>query len=207
MAIYSYSRVSSDDQDATGQEIEILKYCNREGIQIDEHVSESISSRKNDREIFELIKKLISGDLVICTELSRLTRGGVADTFRILAEIRKVGADLIAIRDHIDTRSEFASLSSEILISVMALSHRIERDKISERTKAGLVAAVRSGSTLGRKPLAKGGKTSSKLDIHINEITIGIENDVPLSKLAKKFGTCRMTMSKFVASRGLKAKE
>jgi DNA invertase Pin-like site-specific DNA recombinase len=42
----------------------------------------------------------------------------------------------------------------DVVISIMATLAEQERISISERTKAGLVRAVKAGRTLGRRPVA-----------------------------------------------------
>lgn len=74
--IYGYIRVSTDKQTTENQEFEIRKFCEKENIQVDIWVKETISSTKdlNKRKLGRLLKKLKAEDIIIASELSRLGR-------------------------------------------------------------------------------------------------------------------------------------
>ena len=71
---YGYIRVSSDKQTVENQRFEILRFCEGKGISIDGWIEETISGTKDwsVRRLGKLLKKVGSGDLIICSELSRL---------------------------------------------------------------------------------------------------------------------------------------
>ena len=74
--IYGYIRVSSDKQTVENQRFEITQFCNRENIQVDGWIEETISGTKSytKRQLGNLLKKIKKDDLIICAELSRLGR-------------------------------------------------------------------------------------------------------------------------------------
>ncbi len=74
--VYAYIRVSTDKQTVENQKFEIQSFCKANGLQIDRWTEETISGTKdlNKRQLGKLIKKLKKGDMLICTELSRLGR-------------------------------------------------------------------------------------------------------------------------------------
>ena len=74
--IYGYIRVSTDKQTVKNQRFEINKFCKRQDIQIDEWIEETISGTKEveKRRLGKLLKRLQKGDILICSELSRLGR-------------------------------------------------------------------------------------------------------------------------------------
>ena len=74
--IYGYIRVSTDKQTVENQRFEINKFCKRQDIQIDEWIEETISGTKEveKRRLGKLLKRLQKGDILICSELSRLGR-------------------------------------------------------------------------------------------------------------------------------------
>lgn len=47
MAMYGYIRVSSDKQTVENQRFEILRYCESNGLHIDDWIEETISGTKN----------------------------------------------------------------------------------------------------------------------------------------------------------------
>ena len=74
--IYGYLRVSTDKQTLENQEFEIKTFCEREHISIDKWITETISGTKDfeKRKLGKLLKKLKKGDILICSEISRLGR-------------------------------------------------------------------------------------------------------------------------------------
>jgi len=73
---YGYIRVSSDKQTVENQRFEIQKFCQREGLTIDGWIEETVSGTKSydKRELGALLANISKGDLIVCSELSRLGR-------------------------------------------------------------------------------------------------------------------------------------
>ena len=74
--IVAYLRASTDKQDLNHQKLELLEFCRKKSMSIDEFVGITISSRqtKKQRRIDDLVDKLVETDTLIVTELSRLGR-------------------------------------------------------------------------------------------------------------------------------------
>jgi len=74
--IYGYIRVSSDKQSIENQRFEIEGFCKKNNLIINDWIEETISGTKNydKRKLGFLLKKITKGDLLICSELSRLGR-------------------------------------------------------------------------------------------------------------------------------------
>ena len=74
--IYGYIRVSTDKQTVENQRFEINQFCNYQEIVVNKWIEETISGAKNveDRKLGKLLKKMKKGDVLICSELSRLGR-------------------------------------------------------------------------------------------------------------------------------------
>ncbi|MDD5792458.1 MAG: recombinase family protein, partial [Erysipelotrichaceae bacterium] len=74
--IYGYIRVSSDKQTVENQRFEIERYCEKEGLEVDGWIEETISGTKNydKRKLGVLLEKVKKDDVIICSELSRLGR-------------------------------------------------------------------------------------------------------------------------------------
>ena len=95
--IYGYIRVSSDKQTVENQRFEINNFCQREQLQIDGWIEETISGTKNynKRQLGkllnrvqkdDLINRVQKDDLIICAELSRLGRNLFKAQDRMKAE-------------------------------------------------------------------------------------------------------------------------
>ena len=74
--IYGYIRVSTDRQTVDNQRFEIRRFCRRQGLAVDGWIAETISGTTpcDRRELGRLLRTIASGDLIICSELSRLGR-------------------------------------------------------------------------------------------------------------------------------------
>lgn len=74
--VYGYIRVSSDKQTVENQRFEIVKFCKINGNEIGGWIEETICGAKNynKRKLGALLKRVRSGDTIICTEISRLGR-------------------------------------------------------------------------------------------------------------------------------------
>ena len=74
--IYGYIRVSTDKQTVENQRYEINQFCDRQEMVIEKWIEETISGTKNveDRKLGKLLKRMKKGDILICSELSRLGR-------------------------------------------------------------------------------------------------------------------------------------
>lgn len=91
-----------------------------------------------------------------------------------------------------------------MLIFAFGLAAELERDLISQRTKASLAKKKSEGMVLGRD---KGQKVKSKLDGKEDAIKEYLGEDIPLATIAKIFDVGRTTLSSFVKSRKLKGEE
>ena len=74
--VYGYIRVSSDKQTVENQRFEIEQFCRREGLTIDGWIEETVSGTKpySKRQLGKLLRHVGKGDLILCSELSRLGR-------------------------------------------------------------------------------------------------------------------------------------
>ena len=75
--VYGYIRVSTDNQNTLNQKMEIQNFCQRENLIVDSWIEDVISGTKSpqQRKLGKIImENSKEGDLIICTELSRLGR-------------------------------------------------------------------------------------------------------------------------------------
>jgi len=152
--VVAYLRVSTVKQDLTNQIIEIESYCAKEGIKIDETIKVELSSRKSrkDRLIDDLLRDLRSGDTLITVELSRLGRSLVEVVSTVNTLIKKQ-VKFVALKQGITINGK-NDMTTKMMITMFSLMAEIERDLISERTKAGLVRARAEGKKLGNPNLS-----------------------------------------------------
>jgi DNA invertase Pin-like site-specific DNA recombinase len=153
---YGYVRVSTDKQRKDNQEYEIIRFCQKNNIVIDEWIKETISGTKapDKRKLGGLLEKVKADDLIICAELSRLGRS-LFMIMTILNGLMKTGAKVWTIKDNYRLGDD---IQSKVLAFAFGLSAEIERDLISQRTKEALALRRAEGVVLGRP---KGKKVSA----------------------------------------------
>jgi len=155
--VYGYCRISTTAQDADRQQKDIFEYAAKHGMLAPEIITETISSRKQDREVFALVDRLEVNDILIVTELSRLCRSMI-ELNGIIASVLKKGAAI-----HVVTGKPVdESIESQCMVFAIGLAAQIERDMISERTTSALKAKKAEGVKLGR-PEGKGRKVGDAL--------------------------------------------
>ena len=158
--IYGYIRVSSDKQTVENQRFEIENFCQREKIKIDGWISETISGTKNydKRELGKLLQRVEAGDLIICSEISRLGRS-LFMIMEILNLCLSKDCRVWTVKDGYRLGDD---IQSKVLAFAFGLSAEIERNLISQRTKEALHRKRASGVILGR-PHGTSGQKYCKL--------------------------------------------
>jgi DNA invertase Pin-like site-specific DNA recombinase len=196
---YGYIRVSTDKQRKDNQEYEIIRFCQKNNIVIDEWIKETISGTKtpDKRKLGGLLDNIKGGDLIICAELSRLGRS-LFMIMSILNQLMRTGAKVWTIKDNYRLGDD---IQSKVLAFAFGLSAEIERDLISQRTKEALALRKAEGVVLGRPA----GKKSLhvKLSGKEGEIKGLRKQGTGKSELARIFGVNRMTVDKFMKDNGI----
>lgn len=74
--VAAYLRVSTDKQTILNQKSEVINFCRKQDLQITMWCTETVSGTKkeSERELGALLKKLQKDDVLIITEVSRLSR-------------------------------------------------------------------------------------------------------------------------------------
>lgn len=147
---YAYIRVSTDKQTVENQKLVIRQYAKQHHLTKIQWVAETISGTKEPakRKLGSLLKETKEGDVVIITELSRLGRSLIM-IFNVLQTFLEKQVKVIAIKENYELGD---NVQSKVLAFAFGLSAEIERQLISERTKAGLERARKNGKQIGRKP-------------------------------------------------------
>ena len=196
---FGYVRVSTDRQRVDNQEYEITRFCQKNDLLIDEWIKETISGTKtpDKRKLGSLLEKVKTGDLIVCTELSRLGRS----LFMIMSILNRLMAANVKVWTIKDNYRLGDDIQSKVLAFAFGLSAEIERDLISQRTKEALALRVAEGVILGRP---KGKKSSSvKLSGKEKEITRMRKLGIGKSELGRMYNVNRMTVDKFMKDNGI----
>jgi len=200
--IIGYCRVSTSGQDVDSQELEISRYARTHNIKIDDYISIEVSSRKGtkERRIDELMENLKTSDTLIVSELSRLGRS-VGQLATMVDTLIHNKIKFIAIKENIYLNGDGKkNIQTTALVSCFSMLAEIERQLISERTRAGLEAARAKGKLLGRP---KGSKGKSRLDGKEEFIQAELKYRVAKSAIARKLEVSRGSLVNFIQSRGL----
>ena len=157
--VYGYTRVSSETQKNEPQINEISKYAVSNKMIIEKIFETKVSSRKDRkfRLIDETINVMDNGDTLLVYALDRLGRSTI-ETLSIIEDIKNKGIKLILIKDNLIIDSNDTNPMNKMLLTMLSGFAELERNYISERTKAGLEARKKEGVILGRK-LGSIGKT------------------------------------------------
>ena len=158
--IYGYICVSTDKQTVENQRFEINQYIKNSNLKVDEWIEETISGTisPDKRNLGKLIEKTKEGDIIICSELSRLGRS-MFMIMSILNILMERGVIIYTVKEHYKLGED---LTSKVLAFAFSISAEIERTLISQRTKEALQRKKSEGLILGRP---KGKKNSHyKLD-------------------------------------------
>src|SRR5262245_49895168 len=162
MRIAIYARVSRDDkgQDPENQLHELRAWSDTAGHTVVHEYIDHESGRKDAKgrkqfaRLFDDAHKR-KFDCVLFWALDRFTREGMVPTIGHLQRLAGCGVSFHSYTEpHLSTDNE---LLRNILLAVMSSLAKVEAQKISERTRAGMARAkakgTKSGKPIGRPPL------------------------------------------------------
>ena len=192
--IYGYIRVSTDKQTVENQRFEINQFCKNQEMVVDKWIEETISGAKSveERRLGKLLKRMKKGDILICSELSRLGRN-LLMIMGVLNECMNRDIQVWTIKDNYRLGSD---INSKVLAFAFGLSAEIERNLISQRTKEALARKKAEGVVLGRPKGSKSTKT--KLTGQEKRIKELLDKRVSYSAIGRILGVHRLTVSSFV---------
>ena len=154
MRTFAYCRVSTRDQNNSNQILKIREA----GYQVEDHrvVEESISGSvaAMDRPEFANLvnNRMESGDCLVVQKLDRLGRSNI-DVESTIQMLIKRGIKVVSLDLPIQ---DLTSTEGALMLRIFSAFAAFERDKIKERTRAGLDRAVAEGKQLGRpKPVER----------------------------------------------------
>jgi len=193
--VYGYIRVSTDKQTVENQRFEISRFCEKNNFYVEKWIEETISGSKNPekRLLGSLLNDIQEGDLIICSELSRLGRS----LFMIMSILSRCMANGVKIWTIKDGYRLGDDIQSKVLAFAFGLSAEIERDLISQRTREALIRARAEGKKLGR-PLGKAERF--KLTGREDEIFRMISRGISKAEIGRCFNANRNTVRIFINS-------
>lgn len=140
--VIRYLRYSTDRQDERQQANTIDNYLKSKGMKADrtykdEGISGGVCYTK--RSLFDLCRSVSQGDIVVISEISRLTRSGIGELSEIIKNyFAPHHLRLIICNVGLDIDCSDINPMTEMQLSMLATFARIEKCLIQERTKSSL---------------------------------------------------------------------
>ena len=164
-----YVRVSTHKQDAENQRLQLLPYCEKAGYQVSQIYTDIVSGSEDNRPAFnELFRDahMRKFDVVVFWALDRFSRSGIYFTIQKLLELRNLGIDFDSYQEqYLRTIGPFG----DAVLGILATVAKIERERLSERTKAGMARKRLTGWVPGRKKGEKDKKPRRRKGYYDNQ--------------------------------------
>lgn len=151
MKVAIYVRVSTGKQEVENQLSQLREYSKKCNHEVYKEYIDVISGKEDSRPSYDLMfrdahKRLF--ELVLFWDLSRFSRSGTLFTLQKLKELENLGIDWESYQE-----PYFKSIGQfkDVILSVISTVAKIEREKISQRTKAGLYVNGKLKELVGKR--------------------------------------------------------
>lgn len=177
-----YARVSTTGQNLDSQ-LDALKQVGCTRI-----YSDKVSSIQDSRpEWDKLLDYARPGDILVVTELSRMTRS-LTQLLHLVKYLEERQLNIQSLRENIDT----TSATGRAFISIMGAINQLERELKTERAAAGRAAAKARGKS--------GGRPRTDKDLLERARLVYENSDKTAAEVSKSFGIGRRTIFDYLAS-------
>ena len=196
---YAYIRVSTDKQTVENQRFEINKFLKFSDLKVDSWIEETISGTVSPekRSLGKIMEQVKQGDVIICSELSRLGRN-MFMIMSILNILMERGVIIYTVKERYKLGED---LTSKVLAFAFSISAEIERTLISQRTTEALRRRKADGIKLGRP---KGKKNSHyKLSGCDKKIRMMLNEGYPKTLISKQLNVSPSTLYLYMKNKGL----
>ncbi len=179
--LIGYKRVSTQNQKLDRQ----TDLLNEYGVK--RIFEEKVTGTKiNREELNRMLDMLREGDVVIVTDLTRLSRS-TKDLFEIASAIEEKGAGIKSLKESwLDTTTP----QGKLLFTIFAGLSQFERDLTAQRTREGLQSAKSRGAKLGRP-----NKFQEKKDTILNMYN---SNDYSINEIITATGISKTSLYRLV---------
>ena len=146
----AYVRVSNSLLAHDNQRPAIEALCRDRGYSTVRWYEETVSGAAKRRPVFEQMlsdARSHKFDVLVVWSVDRFSRGGAGSCFAALGQIDQAGVDFVSVKEnYLDTSGPFR----DVLLAFAATVARMERERLVERTNAGLARARVQGRVGGR---------------------------------------------------------
>jgi len=147
-----YLRVSTTEQDTSNQLPALEEYAKRHDFTITQVYQESETAWKNGHqaELGKLLEDARKGkfQVVLVWALDRLSREGALAILKLVDRLKQHGVKVISYQEG---WTESPGELAEILYAICGWVARMESQRRSERTKAGILRAKSKGKPIGKR--------------------------------------------------------
>ncbi len=151
-----YVRVSTGDQDTANQVLALTEWAKNRDYEVVAIYSEEESAWKtgHQRELARLLQdaRKRKFDVMLVWALDRLSREGSLAILSLVHRLKTFGVKVISYQE---SWTEAPGELAELLYALTGWVARMESQRRSERTRAGLARVVAQGKRLGRPPGSK----------------------------------------------------
>jgi len=163
MKVCIYSRVSSGQQDTENQSTVLINWAKQRGFEVVKIYEEEESAWKSghQRELSHLLEDARKRrfEAVLVWALDRLSREGPLAILTLVERLKKCGVKVISYQE---SWTEAPGELADLLYALTGWVARMESQRRSERTRAGLARVKAQGKRLGR-PLGSKDKRKRKM--------------------------------------------
>lgn len=191
-------RVSTSKQNLANQKDEIERFAKEKGWVIDIWVKETASGKTpcSKRSLGSLLKKIKGGDILIVSEISRISRS-LTEIMEIMGKCLERNICLYTVKERYSFDD---SINSKVLCFAFGLVAEIERNLISMRTKEALAVKRSEGVVLGRK---KGSAPKSRtLESNRELIKSYLAEGLCVSEICRRLRVSRNTWYRYFKTTG-----
>lgn len=188
MATFAYLRVSTHEQSAENQRLEVERAGYRiDYVFADEGVSGSTTAAQRPQ-FSALLDRIRDGEQLIVTKLDRLGRDAqdIGATIKLLAA-RRIEVIVLQLG-----KLDLGSAAGKMMLTMLAAVAEMERDLLIERTHAGLERAKAEGKVLGRP-----NRLTPKERQEVSALRRG---GMSISALSRHFEVSRQTISRMLGA-------
>jgi DNA invertase Pin-like site-specific DNA recombinase len=181
--LIGYARVSKDEQNLDLQ-LDALT-----GAGVERMFTDKQSGAKADRKgLAEALSHLRRGDVLTVWKLDRLGRSTI-QLMLLLNDLHQRGVEFKSLTEGIDTTTPMG----RFYFTMSSALAQLERDRLIERTRAGLASAKARGRLGGRKPKLTPDQVGMAAGL--------LESGTPPRDVARAFGVGRSTLYRALGAR------
>ena len=152
-----YTRVSTDEQADKGFSLRhqfemVEKYCHLKDYEILKHFQDDFSAKNFNRPEWLKLEAFLKVnrrqiDKVLFTKWDRFSRN-IEEALGIIRKLRNWGIEVNAIEQPLD----FSNPDNKAMLALYLVMPEVENDKISQRTKDGILRARKEGAYTSKPP-------------------------------------------------------